>query len=67
MDLGADDALHDRVQRLVQIALLHALEPLVAVLVGLAQRNIEIVVGFLSSEILKEKKGVFIIVNQIFK
>jgi len=37
------------------------------VLVGLAQRNIEIVVGFLSSEILKEKEGVFVILNEIFK
>ena len=50
--LGTDDLLHDGEERIVQVALLDALEPRVAVLVGLPQRNVQVVVRLFCRQVL---------------
>ena len=51
-DLSLDDDLHDCEERVRLLTGVHALEPLVAVLVGLLQSHVQVVVRLLGSQIL---------------
>ena len=52
-DLSLDNDLHDGEKRVRLLTRVHALEPLVPVLVGLLQRHVQVVVRLLRSEILQ--------------
>ncbi len=54
--LCLDDDLHDFEQGVRLLACVDSLEPLVAVLVGLLKRNVEVVVRLLRRKVLKKKK-----------
>ena len=58
MYLCLDDPLHDLEERLVLLALVDALEPLVPVPVGLLQRHVQVGVGLLRRQVYHIKLGV---------
>ena len=54
-DLRLDNDLHDGEEGVGLLTGVHALEPLVAVLVGLLQRHVQVVVRLLSRKILQQE------------
>ena len=54
-DLRLDDDLHDGEERVRLLTGVHALEPLVAVLVGLLQRHVQVVVRLLRGKVLRQE------------
>ena len=55
-DLRLDDDLHDCEEGVRLLTGVHALEPLVAVLVGLLQRHVQVVVRLLGGKVLQRMK-----------
>jgi len=51
--LCTHNSLHDGLQRFVQLAFVHALKPFVAMLIGLLEGHIKVVVCLLRSKVLK--------------
>lgn len=53
--LCSDNLLHDGAQRIVEIAFLNPFEPSVTVLIGLLERNIQVVIRLFCRQILEKK------------
>lgn len=56
-NLGLDNLFHDSEQRIGLFALVHPLEPLVAMFIGLLQCHVQVAVGFLRSKVLMKGKN----------